>query len=66
MPSMNYTFKEFNQCYQEEISHILSIVNTRCKDTKSVIYDKQNLFKQLVAYIYHSSDIKKLKLSTQI
>ena len=57
-----YSIREFADVYQEDISHLLSIIKSRCSDGGYVIHDQQNLFKNVVEYIYQASDLKRLKL----
>jgi hypothetical protein len=61
MRSNIYSIREFSDVYQDDIAHLLSIIQSRCQDGGYVIYDKQNLFKQVVEYIYQASDRKRFK-----
>ena len=62
MKSTYYSPREFQEVYHADISNILSIINSRCNDGNYKISDKENLFKQVVEYIYQASDRKRLKL----
>jgi hypothetical protein len=62
MKSAYYSPKEFMEVYRDDISTILSIIKSRCDDGNYVLCDKENLFKQVIEYIYQASDRKRLKL----